>query len=410
MRSILAPLYNGITLSFNANNGLGTTPSLSGAAGETVALPPSGFSRGGKSFTGWNTEADGSGTAYLPGASYTFGTANAVLYAAWTWAGAGTSSDPYEIHDLAGLRDIDSDLDGHYSLESDLTIGGTWDSLSSFTGKFDGNGHTIDFNNVEIFGSSSAEAGWGLFGFMAANGEIKNLRVTGSIRAEKSDGTSHFYLGGIVGWASNSPDPIIKNCVSEVSVTAIGGFAGGIVGGSWHCKIENCYATGTVSASRGNQSFTYRPSAGGIIGLSTGAGATITACYAENTVSADGITGNATAGGIVGYRGSGTVSSSVALNPSLSASGSGIITHRIGYNGTNNYGRDDMLMTQNGSPYTWPLTGENGADATNANITSESWWSGSVFTSSWETSPGTADADNPWKWDTSNNRPILWFE
>jgi hypothetical protein len=47
------------------------------------ALTPNGFSLIGDSFAGWNTAADGSGTAYADGSSFPF-TADATLFAQWT--------------------------------------------------------------------------------------------------------------------------------------------------------------------------------------------------------------------------------------------------------------------------------------------------------------------------------------
>lgn len=39
--------------------------------------------KAGKTFSGWNTVADGSGDSYLPNSSYTFGRADVTFYAQW---------------------------------------------------------------------------------------------------------------------------------------------------------------------------------------------------------------------------------------------------------------------------------------------------------------------------------------
>jgi len=69
------------TVSFNANGGTGAM------AAETestpTALTSDGFTRAGYTFAGWNTAANGSGTAYASGATYAF-TASVTLYAQWT--------------------------------------------------------------------------------------------------------------------------------------------------------------------------------------------------------------------------------------------------------------------------------------------------------------------------------------
>ena len=68
------------SVGFSANGGTG------GMASETdnapTALTADGFTRAGYTFAGWNTAANGSGTAYANGATYGF-TANATLYAQW---------------------------------------------------------------------------------------------------------------------------------------------------------------------------------------------------------------------------------------------------------------------------------------------------------------------------------------
>ncbi|RYQ33067.1 InlB B-repeat-containing protein [Bifidobacterium pseudolongum] len=48
-----------------------------------VTVPVNTFSRTGYTFTGWNTKANGTGTAYKPDAQYTLGSSDAALYAQW---------------------------------------------------------------------------------------------------------------------------------------------------------------------------------------------------------------------------------------------------------------------------------------------------------------------------------------
>ncbi len=71
-------------LTYDANGGEGTIDSATGAAGESVPVAENGFTRDNYTFTGWNTQADGSGTAYEPGASFTLTAENTVLYAQWS--------------------------------------------------------------------------------------------------------------------------------------------------------------------------------------------------------------------------------------------------------------------------------------------------------------------------------------
>jgi uncharacterized repeat protein (TIGR02543 family) len=69
------------TVNFNANGGDGSMSAQTGAF-TSSSLTSNSFSRSGFDFAGWNTAADGSGTAYADGASYGFGT-NLTLYAQW---------------------------------------------------------------------------------------------------------------------------------------------------------------------------------------------------------------------------------------------------------------------------------------------------------------------------------------
>ncbi len=69
------------TLTYNANGGSGVMAGVSGLAGDGVVVLPSAFTApAGFVFSGWNTRADGSGTAYAPGATVTL-TGDMTLYA-----------------------------------------------------------------------------------------------------------------------------------------------------------------------------------------------------------------------------------------------------------------------------------------------------------------------------------------
>ncbi len=69
------------TVTFNANGGSGSmSPQVNNLP---TALTANAFTRTGYSFSGWNTQANGSGTAYADGATYSFA-ADVTLYAQWT--------------------------------------------------------------------------------------------------------------------------------------------------------------------------------------------------------------------------------------------------------------------------------------------------------------------------------------
>ena len=83
------------TVSFNANGGSGSMSNQTVNSGVAAAINTNSFTRSGHSFSGWNTSADGSGTAYANGANIT--TSSAVtLYAQWaanSSSGGSSSQD-----------------------------------------------------------------------------------------------------------------------------------------------------------------------------------------------------------------------------------------------------------------------------------------------------------------------------
>ena len=70
-------------ISYDVNGGTGTIASQTKIEGEDLTLTTSKPTRTGYTFQNWNTEADGSGTTYEPGDSYTTDEA-LTLYAQWT--------------------------------------------------------------------------------------------------------------------------------------------------------------------------------------------------------------------------------------------------------------------------------------------------------------------------------------
>jgi uncharacterized repeat protein (TIGR02543 family) len=70
------------TVTFDANGGTGTMDALPVTVGETVKLTANAFTRDGYTFAGWNTKADGTGTAYADLAEVEV-TEDLTLYAQW---------------------------------------------------------------------------------------------------------------------------------------------------------------------------------------------------------------------------------------------------------------------------------------------------------------------------------------
>jgi hypothetical protein len=162
-----------------------------------------------------------------------------------TWAGSGTSADPYQIADLADLNAIASgvtssnDYAGTYFILTNNidTTTGTWNGIGisnissastnspyenssaiPFSGILDGSGYTITVNR-----SVSTSGQGGVINYLGPAGTLKNLNVTGSVTATGSVDA----IGGVVGYNSG----VIDHVTSSVVVSAESAFnVGGIVG------------------------------------------------------------------------------------------------------------------------------------------------------------------------------------
>ena len=121
------------TLHFDANGGTGGTPNQYAVdAASTISIASCLFTRENSRFTGWNTAADGSGTAYAEGESITL-TSDITLYAQW-----GHKSVTYKIfnEDNVSLFLEEGDV---------LTGGGPNDSKATIA-----DGATVTFRDVKL--------------------------------------------------------------------------------------------------------------------------------------------------------------------------------------------------------------------------------------------------------------------
>lgn len=78
------PTYS-VTYNGNGSSG-GTAPldSTKYESGKTVTVLTNTFTKSASSFTGWNSKADGSGTAYAPSTTFTMPANDVALYAQWS--------------------------------------------------------------------------------------------------------------------------------------------------------------------------------------------------------------------------------------------------------------------------------------------------------------------------------------
>ena len=217
---------------------------------------------------------------------------------AYAMEGSGTDSDPYIIKTVDDFMAINNDKAACYRLEEDLELPTTTTHYikSTFTGVFDGNGHSI---NVDIRGNTNTSNDTFNALFAAVTGQIKNLTVTGVVEGSNK-------VAGIVGKLEKGGK--IDNCINKASVFGrknVGGIAGVLfdqpVNGKLPgTKITNCANLGDISG----YSIKSGVDMGGIVGCvwyTTNDSFVIEGCYNEGTVSVPDGQSGLNVGGIVGY-------------------------------------------------------------------------------------------------------------
>ena len=171
--------------------------------------------------------------------------------------------NPTFITNAEQLQAMNNNLNGNYVLGNNIDMTGfaftpIGSADTSFNGIFDGNGYEVQ--NLTIDNSTGDYQG--LFGYIGICGEVMNVGVSGSIKADYRVGSVAAYNAGT-----------ITNCYSTVAVTGTSP-VGGVVGYN-KGNITNCYNTENVSGSE---------YVGGVAGTNHG---TITNCYNTGDVIGD---------------------------------------------------------------------------------------------------------------------------
>ena len=239
-------------------------------------------------------------------------------------ADAATNT-PIVISSVEDLKKIGTDaypMDGSYVLTEDIDLGGSaetpWTSIGyggkSFTGTFDGAGHTIsglylNFSSIDTY----QDQGLGLFTMVGEGGTVENLTVEGVI-----DGTNAGVgIGGIVGKNNGG---IISNCTSIVDITgSVDSNVGGIVGSSDSGTIVDCHNTGSINvtcSSAGSMT-----GIGGIVGLTSTD--TVKSCENTGYVYVTAVKSKGLIGGIVGRANGGSTVSNCRNSGDISANKEG---------------------------------------------------------------------------------------
>ncbi|MBU4486061.1 MAG: hypothetical protein KKD38_03960 [Candidatus Delongbacteria bacterium] len=211
--------------------------------------------------------------------------------------GAGTVSNPYQVATLTQLDNVRNYPTACFiqiaNIDASATTGWNdglgWAPINNFTGKYNGDGHTI--SNLYI--SRTGTLYIGLFGYTTAGSEIKDMGL------DNVDFTGGNYTGGFVGYSRGT----VKKCYSKGQVKSstgsrVGGFSGYATTGS---SIYDCYSNTEVTRLSGGAS-TY---IGGFLGqLSSGP---IERCYSTGGVHYED-TSDPTNRGFLGLYSAGTMS------------------------------------------------------------------------------------------------------
>jgi PGF-pre-PGF domain-containing protein len=217
--------------------------------------------------------------------------------------GSGMDTDPYLIStcdDLIQLSGTSGDWDKYFVLTDDISLSAgsltnpIGNSVTKFTGSFDGQSHTISGFTMDKIGSNYT----GLFGYLGSGAEIKYLRV----EAGAEDVSGENYVGVLVGYNEKGA---IMNCSATGDIIASGDYAGDLVGYNYGGTIENCYAIGDASASYNGT--------GGLVGKNNGG--IIENCYATG----DATTSSYGAGGLVGYNSGGIIENCYATGNAIAS-------------------------------------------------------------------------------------------
>ena len=179
---------------------------------------------------------------------------------------------------------------------------------NSYTGTFDGGGHTIKGLTV-----TTNDQYVGLFGRLGKAGTVKNVVMEGvQITSNHSLG----YAGGVAGFSWGCT---IENCSVSGSVSGTVS-VGGVVGIQWEASITGCSSSATVKGM---------VKVGGVAG-ETNSGATMAACYATGnvTIEIDPIN-NILGGGLVGFNAGSSVLACYATG-NVTSTGSGTGNVHIG--------------------------------------------------------------------------------
>ena len=235
-----------------------------------------------------------------------------------------SNTNTYTVYNADGLMGVAELVNGgktdiNITLTADIDLTGKgWTPIgtdydNSYTGTFDGGGHTITgltFTTNDEFA--------GLFGWLNRAGTVKNVVMEGV------QITSNQIYGGSIGGVVGSGWGTIENCSVSGSISGTVS-VGGVVGVQRDRPITGCSSSATVKGTL---------NVGGVAGQ-TSFGATLTACYATGNVIIEiDRTENISGGGLVGFNDGISLLSCYATG-NVTSTGSGTGVHIGGFLGDN---------------------------------------------------------------------------
>jgi hypothetical protein len=267
--------------------------------------------------------------------------------------GSGTIEDPYQIATTDQLRNVQSFPNSYFIQTQNIDLntypyntGLGWTPLgiilSSFSGSYDGNEHTIS----NLFIDRCGDQYIGLFGRIDSgtirNVILQNVNITGYLESgslvgysTKStidycsvSGTLNGYsdVGGVIGYCDSTNVTHCHSTVEVIGSERVGGLIGnnenssiadsyeegnvvgsieygGLVGKNYNSSITRSYATGNLTEDISGLAVV----AGGLIGSNSGMNQ-INDCYASGNIE-----GEETLGGLIGLSANGNISRCFAL-------------------------------------------------------------------------------------------------
>ena len=290
-----------------------------------------------------------------------------------TFAGSGTSSNPYQItsaEELAGLalnvnagnayagkyfklmNDIvlnegDASTWGDNAPANNFTAIGTWNA--PFGGIFDGDGHTVS----GLYISVEAD-GQGLFGVVQGDSVVKNFAIVNSYIESKGGSCTAAFVGQTN--RTKSGDFTFEGLYTDATIIANGSEVGGIVGNISHTQgdftcgtvyIKNCVFAGDITVNGGKNL------CGGMVGTGRAETISISNCAFYGSIS---IGGKNAAGIYAGETGYYTITNCISAGKVEAASNACAIATN-----SKNKASEDGERTVTGSYY---LDGSAAAGAT----------------------------------------------